>query len=176
MWENAAMTFSPRLLFAAIVVASVGLVAFAVYYLQGELGLEPCPMCVLSRVTFLSIALACLVAAIHGPRPGSTALKAYGLVIAILAAVGVGISARHSWTQHHPPQFASCGADLEFLLGNLPLAQSLPKIFQGSGSCSVIEWSFLGLTIPEWAGVWFFGIFVVVLWLAFRRKGTSRAG
>lgn len=162
------MTPSPRLVFAAIVVASVALVAFAVTYLQNSLGLEPCPMCILSRVTFISIAVVCLVGAIHGPR-GGLALKAYGILVALLAATGVGISARHSWTQHHPPQFASCGADLEFLLGNLPLSQSLPKIFQGSGSCSVIEWSFLGLTIPEWAGVWFAGIFVVVLWTAFRR-------
>ena len=169
MCENAAMTLSPRLLFATVVVAAVGLVAFAVTYLQNTLGLEPCPMCVLSRITFLSIAFVCLVGLIHGPRPGSTALKVYGVLIAILAAVGVGISARHSWTQHHPPQFASCGADLEFLLGNLPLTQSLPKIFQGSGSCSVIEWDFLGLTIPEWAGVWFAGMFVVILWMAFRK-------
>lgn len=159
---------SPRLVFVAIVLAAAGLDAFAILYLQGELGLDPCPMCILSRMTFMALAAVCLVGAIHGPR-GGTALKAYGLAGALFAAIGVGVSARHSWVQHFPPVTSSCGADLEFIMGNLPLAQALPRIFQGTGTCSMVDWTFLGLSIPEWAGLWFAGIFVLLLWTAFRR-------
>jgi len=158
---------TPRLGFAAIFVACTAMVLTAIFYFQEELGLEPCPMCILSRYTFIAIAAVSLVAAIHGPR--GTALKFYGAIVALLAAAGIGVSLRHSYLQHFPPKVESCGADLEFLMNTLPLAQALPRIFAGTGSCSKVDWRFLGLSIPEWAGVWFLAFAIAVLWLAFRK-------
>lgn len=160
----------PRLLFAAIFAACAGLVLTAIFYFQQELGLEPCPMCILSRYTFIAIALVSLAAAIHGPR--GLALKVYGGIVALLAVTGIGISVRHSYLQHFPPKVESCGADLDFIMNTLPLAQALPKIFAGTGSCSKVDWKFLGLSIPEWAGLWFLGFAVAVAWVAFRKPGT----
>lgn len=157
----------PRLLFAGIFAACAGLVLTAILYFQGELALEPCPMCILSRYTFILIGLVSLVAAIHGPR--GLALKVYGSVVALLAVTGVGISLRHSYLQHFPPKVESCGADLDFIMNTLPLAQALPRIFSATGSCSRVDWKFLGLSIPEWAGVWFLGIAVATLWVSFRK-------
>ena len=37
------------------------------------------------------------------------------------------------------------------------------KIFAGTGSCSKVDWKFLGVSIPEWAGVWFAAVLVVGL-------------
>ena len=156
-----------RLVFGAIFLACAALVLTAIFYFQQELGLEPCPMCILSRYTFITIAIVSLVAAIHGPR--GVALKVYAVIVALLAATGIGVSIRHSYLQHFPPKIESCGADLDFLLNSLPLAQALPRIFQGTGSCSKVEWSFLGLSIPEWALVWFLGFAVAALWVAFRK-------
>ena len=156
-----------RAVFGLIAVACAALVAYAIFYMQEELGLEPCPMCVLSRYTFISIGVASLVGAIHGPRGG--ALKAYAIVVSVLAAIGIGISARHSYLQHFPPKIETCGADIGFMLQNLPLSKSFPKIFQGTGSCTAVDWQFLGLSIPEWAGVWFAALALAVLWLAFVR-------
>ena len=156
-----------RLVFGAIFLACAALVLTAIFYFQAELGLEPCPMCILSRYTFILIALVSLVAAIHGPR--GTALKVYGGLVALLGATGIGISARHSYLQHFPPKIESCGADLDFLLNTLPLAQSLPRMFAGTGSCSKVDWKFIGLSIPEWAGVWFLGFLVAALWVGFRK-------
>ena len=159
-----------RLVFGAIFLACAALVLTAIFYFQQELGLEPCPMCILSRYTFITIAIVSLVAAIHGPR--GVALKVYAVIVALLSATGMGVSMRHSYLQHFPPKVESCGADLDFLLNTLPLAQALPRIFQGTGSCSKVEWSFLGLSIPEWALLWFLGVGVTVLWLAFRKPKT----
>ena len=36
----------------------------------------------------------------------------------------------------------------------------LPMIFRGSGDCTEVLWRFLGLSISEWALVWFL-IFVI---------------
>ena len=163
---------TPRLGFATLFAICTLFVLTAIFYFQQHLGLEPCPLCILSRYTFISIAIVALVAAIHGPR-GGIALKAYGAVVAVLALVGVGISVRHSYLQHFPPKIESCGADLEFMLNTMPLSQAFPRIFAGTGSCSKVDWSFLGLSIPEWAGVWYAGFAVVVLWVTFRKP---RAG
>jgi disulfide bond formation protein DsbB len=168
MWENAAMRIPNRLVFVAIAVACIALDLTAIFYFQEELGLEPCPMCILSRMTFMAIAAVSLVAAIHNPR--GTALQAYGGLIAVLGLVGIGISTRHSYLQHFPPAVESCGADLSFMMNNLPLAQALPKIFAGTGSCSKVDWSLFGISIPEWALVWYAGFVVVALAIAFSAR------
>ena len=157
----------PRTVFAVIFATCTIFVLTAIFYFQQELGLEPCPMCILSRITFIAIAAVSLVAAIHGPR--GIALKVYAGLVMVLGAIGIGISARHSYLQHFPPKIESCGADLEFLINTMPLSQAFPRIFQGTGSCSKVDWSFLGLSIPEWAGVWFLVFLAVTFWLAFIR-------
>ena len=151
-----------RAVFAAITVACAALICTAIFYFQEELGLDPCPMCILSRYTFIVIGAVALVAAIHGPR--GKAPKAYASTIALFAIVGIGISMRHSYLQHFPPKVETCGSDLGFLMGNFPLFQALPKVFAGTGSCSKIDWRFLGLTIPEWTLVWFAIFAAVAVW------------
>ena len=86
-----------------------------------------------------------------------TGVKVYSFLIAALAVAGGSISVRQSLLQRFPaPEPANCMAgDLDFLLGNFPLAQALPKIFAGTGDCAKVEWSLFGLSIAEWAFVWF---------------------
>jgi disulfide bond formation protein DsbB len=172
LWENPAMPPSPRAVFAAIFIACAALIATAIFYFQEHLGLDPCPMCILSRYTFIAIGLVALAAAIHGPR--GAALKAYAALLCVLATAGIGVSVRHSYLQRFPPATESCGADLDFLLGNLPLSQALPKIFAGTGSCSAVDWKFLGLSMPEWALAWFALFAAAALWAAFGRRRDGR--
>ncbi len=157
-----------RLLFAAIFLACAGLLAFGLF-LQEEKGLEPCPMCILQRYAFACVGLVALVAAIHGPRPGTLAVRLYGSLTALFAVAGLGVAARQSWVQHFPPKTASCGTDLEFLVNTFPISQALPKIFAGTGDCSLVHWRFLGLSIAEWALVWFALFAILALWAAFLR-------
>jgi disulfide bond formation protein DsbB len=162
-----------RAFFAAIAAFCLTSVLTAIFYFQGYLGLEPCPLCIVSRMTFMAIGTVAFIAAVHGPvGPG---LKVYGGLLAAMAATGIGISIRHSWIQHNPPKLESCGADLDFILNTMPLAQALPRIFSGTGSCSKVDWAFLGLSIPEWAGLCYLGIFALSIWLAFFRPRFARA-
>ena len=156
------MRAKTRIVFAAIAVACASLMAYGIYYLQEELGLEPCPMCVLQRIALISIGTVALIAAIHGPR--AWALKAYSGLIVLLAIAGGGVAMRHSYLQHFPPKTETCGSDLGFLMGNFPLSQALPKIFAGTGSCSKVDWKFVGLTIPEWTLVWFAIFAAAAIW------------
>jgi disulfide bond formation protein DsbB len=156
-----------RLGFGAIFVACAALIALALY-LQEQEGLEPCPMCILQRYAFVVLGIVALVAAIHGPR--GVMLKVYGALVALVALAGAGVAARHSYIQHFPPKTESCGTDLEFLVNTFPISQALPKIFAGSGTCSAVDWKMMGLSIPEWALVWFLVFAVAAAWIAFFRR------
>ena len=158
-----------RIVFAALFLVCASLIGFGLV-LQHYVGLEPCPMCILQRYAFVMIGAVALVAAIHGPT--GVGVRVYAFLIAAFAVGGGSVSVRQSLLQRFPaPEQAKCTAgDLDFLLGNFPLAQALPKIFAGTGDCAKVEWSLLGLSIAEWALVSFVMIVAVAAWLAFFRK------
>jgi disulfide bond formation protein DsbB len=154
-----------RLVFAAIFAACAGLMAFGLY-LQHVQNLEPCPLCIFQRYAFVLTGAVALVAALHGPgRVGQTV---YGILVALAAGVGAGIAGRQIWLQHNPRLALDCGPDLGYMLDAFPLSQVLPKIFQGEGDCAKVVWQFLGLSIPEWALLWFAALVAVGLFLAIR--------
>ena len=161
------MKITPRIVFAAIFLACASLIGLALY-LQEEVGLDPCPMCILQRYAFITLGVVSLAATIHGPQ--RLALKLYGALAALVAIGGAGVAMRHTWVQHFPPQTASCGADLDFLVSSFPLSKALPKIFAGTGNCSQVDWTLLGLSIPEWALIWFASFAAASVWIAFVRK------
>lgn len=156
------MEIKVRIVLVFIAVACASLLAYGIYYLQEELGLEPCPMCILQRYALVAVGLTALVAALHGPR--AWGLKIYSGLIVLFSLLGTGVASRHSYLQHFPPRTESCGSDLDFLLGNFPLTQALPKIFAGTGSCSKVDWRFLGLSIPEWTIAWFVIFTTLAIW------------
>jgi disulfide bond formation protein DsbB len=169
MWENRAMRHHlPRIVFGLIFLACLGLDLFAIYYLQEWLGLEPCPMCILQRYAFFAIAALALIGAIWNPR--GAALKTVSVLVVVFAIAGGGVAARHSYVQHFPPKVETCGTDLEGIINTLPLGEAFPKIFQGTGSCSAITWKLLGLSIPEWALVWFAIFALAAIWVGFVRE------
>lgn len=143
---------SPRHGFAAIFLICAGLVGFGLW-LQQSKGLEPCPLCIMQRLAFVAAGLVALIGALHAPRGWGR--RIYSLLVLLAAFAGGGVAVRQSWLQHNPPKVAECGADLDFMLDSFPLADALPMIFRGAGDCSEVQWTFLGMSIPEWALVWF---------------------
>ena len=154
----------PRTLLLVTFVVCAGLLAYALV-LQHASHLEPCPMCILQRYAFVAVGLIAVVAAIH--LPGKTGLRVYSVLMAITAIVGGGVATRQSWLQHNPPKVADCGPGLEFMVDQFPLSEALPMIFRGSGDCSKVDWTFLGLSIAEWALACFAGIVVTaaIVWI-----------
>jgi disulfide bond formation protein DsbB len=56
------------------------------------------------------------------------------------------------------------------MLDAFPLSQALPKIFKGEGDCAKVTWTFLGLSIAEWALVWFVLLVLAGLYLLIARR------
>lgn len=161
--------WSFRAQFALGAAACIGLLAYALY-VQHQLFIEPCPLCVLQRICFIALGVVFLAGALHAPRSVG-GRRAYGTLAAVPALTGLGIAAWHVRLQHLPPdQVPSCGPGLEYMLDALPLKDALVKVFAGSGECAEVDWTFLGLSMPTWTLLWFVGLTVLALWAGWRRR------
>ncbi len=130
-----------------------GLLGFA-YYLQFFRDLEPCPLCILQRVAFLTLGVLFLAAAIH--NPGRAGSRVYGVLIMLAGLAGIVTAVRHLWLQNLPPDHVpDCGPGLEYMLEVFPLTETLRMVFTGAGECAEVVWSLLGISVPGWALVWF---------------------
>ena len=137
-------------------VACAALLAYALYA-QFGLKLEPCPLCIFQRIGVALLGVVFLVAGLHDPRGRGRYL--YALAIAVVALATVLVAARHLYVQSLPPgTLPSCGAPLSVLLQFTPLWEVVRKVLTGSGECAVVNWRFLGLSMPAWVLIWAFAL------------------
>jgi disulfide bond formation protein DsbB len=161
------MALRPRMIFALMFLACAGLIGFGLY-LQYAKGLEPCPLCILQRYAFVAIGLVALVAALH--NPGKVGQASYSFLSVLFALGGLIVAGRHVWLEHLPKdQVPACGPGLDFILDSFPLSKALPMIFKGSGECADVVWRFVGLSISEWAFIWFV-LFAIAAFLVMRKR------
>lgn len=157
---------APRRVLVGISVACLGMLAFGIFYLQGVVGLQPCPMCIVQREALILVAVFCALAAL---RPGRSWRRAFMALALLAAGFGAFTAARQSWLQWNPPPFATCGRDLYGMIESLPLQRVIPMIFKGGGDCAAVDWTFLGGTIANWSFMWFAFCVVALLALWLRR-------
>ncbi|OMH38382.1 hypothetical protein BGP75_07915 [Motiliproteus sp. MSK22-1] len=145
-------------------------VAFAVLYLQRELGLESCLLCSTVRFIILIQSALFLLAFLHNPNQlGQRAYAALGLITTL---AGVLVSIRHIWLQYIPTDNAQeCGPGLEQLLESYPLQEAVKQILNTSGNCASEQWQILGISIPQISLV-LFALLIVILFTQFRKKTT----
>ncbi|MBX2808264.1 MAG: disulfide bond formation protein B [Cellvibrionaceae bacterium] len=129
-------------------------------YMQYVMDLEPCALCMTQRVFIISVGTVAFVAWLH--KPGNGGLRIYGILGALLAAIGAAFSARHIWLQGLPEDLApSCGPSLSYLLETVPFMEALSVLLQGDGHCAEVAWRFMGLSIPGWTLLAFAGLFFI---------------
>ena len=166
------MTVNNRVLFLGVFLACFGLLGFGLV-LQHVIHLDPCPLCIMQRIAFIAICATALAAAIHNPKQGGW--NVYGGLLALLSLLGGGIAAWQVYLQQLPPgQVPECGPGLNYMLEAMPLAKILPMIFKGSGECAEVTWTFLDLSIAQWALGWFVLFVVVGLAVVFRRNAPHK--
>lgn len=162
---------APRRVLALVAAACVAMLAFGLY-LQHVVGLEPCPMCIVQRYALILVAI---VAGVTAALRGRGAHVAGSGLVVLVSGFGAFVAARQSWLQWNPPEIASCGRDFYGMIETFPLKRAIPMIFRGSGDCTKIDWTFLGLSIANWSFVWFVFFAVVGLVLIARQaRGGSR--
>ncbi|MFZ3192937.1 MAG: disulfide bond formation protein B [Moraxellaceae bacterium] len=148
--------------------ASVAGMAFALY-LQHGVGLEPCPLCVFQRVGLMGVGLFALIAAIHNPQ-ALWLRRVYAGLAGLSILWSTGVAARHVWLQHLPPEdVPACGPGLDYWLDVFPMKEVIQKVLHGSGECAVIDWTFLGLSLPTLSAAFFSVLLVGCVWQVVRR-------
>ena len=131
---------------AALICA--GMLGYAIYS-EKVLGFVPCPLCMFQRVCIGALGLVFLVAALHPARRAGAFV--YGVLIFLTAGAGAWVSGRHVWIQSQPyGAVPACGAPLDTLIDMFPLFEVIRKVMTGGGECGVIDWTFLGLSMPTW--------------------------
>lgn len=140
---------SKRLLNLVGFLVCAGMMAYALYA-QYYLYLDPCPLCVFQRIAVIGMGIGFLLLAIHGSAKG--ALRGIYLAVFGLSALGgLAVAGRHVWLQYLPAdEVPACGPGLNYMLDTFPLGDTLKMVFSGSGECATIDWTFLGLSMPEW--------------------------
>ena len=144
-------SFRQQFLFGFVICAA--LLGYA-FFVQFQLGIQPCPFCIFQRIAFAAAALLFLGGALHGPRK-SVARRVYGVLVFLAAATGIGIAGRHVWVQVFPPEMPSCGPGWDYLVETSTWLGVVRKVLGAKGDCSTIDWSFLGLSMPMWSLLWF---------------------
>ena len=129
--------------------ACLGMFAYALYT-EFALGLEPCPLCIFQRITVVSLGVVFLLAAVHNPRSRAWAWL-YTALIAVAALTTIGVAARHLYIQSQPPgTIAACGAPINVMMQMFHVWQVVEKVLHAGGECAVVNWTFLGLSMPAW--------------------------
>ena len=150
--SRSASAFPRRSINLAGFLICAGLIGYALYA-QFQLGLEPCPLCIFQRIGIAALGVVFLIAALHNPPDWGA--RVYAVLIVIAALVTVGVAARQLYIQHLPPgAIPSCGAPLSMMLKFMPLTTVIRRVLTGSGECSIVNWTFLGLAMPAWVLIW----------------------
>ncbi len=145
-------------------VASFTSVGLALW-IQTRYQLNPCPLCISQRMVLMGLGLLFLTAAIH--NPAQLGRKIYAALHITVAIGGAGVAIRHWWLQaHRDSMVADCGVGFDYMFENFPLRKALTLVFRGTGDCAAIDWTFLGLSIPQMALITFIGFAGYALYLA----------
>lgn len=138
-------------------------------WIQTRYSLEPCPLCISQRIVFMALGIVFLLAVLIPQFP-----RLFAGVQVLTALGGAGVAIRHWWIQaHRESMVADCGVGFDYMFENFPLKKALTLVFRGTGDCAAIDWTFLGLTIPQLSLIAFVGLAGFAVYLARLNKRVA---
>jgi disulfide bond formation protein DsbB len=126
--------------------------------------LEPCPLCITQRMFFMGLGVLFLIGAFI--KPATVMQKIFTGLQVLTALGGAGWAMRHWYLQANKESIvADCGVGFDYMFENFPLKKMFTLIFKGTGECAAIDWTFLGLTLPQLALIGYvaFGLYAIYL-------------
>lgn len=131
------------------------------FYFQYFKKLEPCPLCLMQRLSvFLLLAICFTGTAVRSLK----AAKIIAFLQFFVAAGGLFFAGRQLWLQSLPPdKLTSCLPELDILIRYFPLQDVFHSLFWGSKDCAAVNWSWLGLPMPAWVALYFLVMLIAVI-------------
>lgn len=149
-----------RTFFFSAFLASL-LILSGALYLEYGLGVAACPLCETQRLVLSAFSLTCLAGLIF--RAGLRTERIFLGTSLFLALSGGLFAARHVWLQGlHPLVEMTCLKSMGYLYEQGTLGEWLHSMLIGSVDCVPINWSFIGLSVPEWSLLAFLGLALAV--------------
>ncbi|BFM49680.1 disulfide bond formation protein B [Marinomonas sp. THO17] len=153
----------------------IALLAFVLlgiaFYMEYEMGLEPCPLCMLQRIMFFGVGLVSLLSALTA---SVKVRKVSASLVVVLSLLGAALAIRHLYLQHLPAeQLPACLPGLSYMFDVFPWQEIMQAMIMGTGECGDVVWTFLGLSIPAWTLVAFVGMAIVNACIAMMVKKTT---
>lgn len=148
----------------------VAFVAFALlavaFYMEYQMGLEPCPLCMLQRIAFFCVGVVSLVSAFSG---SIKIRKACAWTVVVLSCIGAALAVRHLYLQSLPmDELPACLPGLSYMFEVFPWQEIMQAMVMGTGECGEVHWTLFGISIPGWTLVAFVGMVIVNLVIALR--------
>ena len=141
--------------------ALMGYALFAQYFLN----LEPCPLCIFQRVAVIAMGIIFLACSLIEPKSYLARLIS-SILFVISGSFGIGVASRHVWLQSLPSdQVPGCGPGLDFMISTFPINEVFQMVFNGSGECANVDWSFLSLSMPAWVIICSLLMVVYAVWI-----------
>ena len=132
--------------------------------------LEPCPLCITQRIIFIIVGFIFIFFLFL--KHNFLTRISHLLMLATASVAGLTFSGRHIMIQEKWITVpAECGIDLDYMFENFPLTQAINLLFRGTGDCSNIDWSFIGVTLPQFAlmGYLFFLTMAIITFLKIKK-------
>jgi protein dithiol:quinone oxidoreductase len=154
-------------------VVCTGLVG-ASYFIQHVVGIDPCPLCIIQRFTYLGLIPVFFLVAMT-PNDGRVQ-RALLWTAALLTLGGLGIAGYQTYLQLFPaPLVAQCSASLSYMLDSMAVTEVLAKLLHATGDCSDTSFKILGLTLAQASLVVFLSFSLSLTILLRRKTAPARA-
>jgi disulfide bond formation protein DsbB len=162
----------PSYLFFLILLMCAGSIAFALI-MQINFNVQPCPLCVLQRLTIIIISLFSLVGIFirHG-----ILRKILWVILVALTIVGFGIACKQIWVEAHP-QVTSyiCQVQIGGQFDGWPFSHFFELLFGAKTTCERALYKLLGITFATWSSVFFIILFIIsIIGLRLKSKGLRK--
>jgi len=142
----------------ACCLASISIILLAIL-MDSLLGLDACPMCIMSRYAFGGIAVISFI--------GILSKKNFilnKLSVGLSSVAGLAITGKQIYLQNLSPEeianlAASCGMPLETQIEYFGLIGGITNAYKGGPTCAEENWRFI-FNFAEWGFIFFFVFFL----------------
>lgn len=156
----------PRWLLLFVALYCAALLVFAMTLVRAA-NLVPCPLCIVQRFFYALVGLSALVGFMGWWSRFTERIA--GMTVAGFGLIGWMVAARHVYLQRFPDADPSsgCAVSLGSFLDDVILALG------GTGNCSLVDWTMLTLSIPEWSLIAFTLLAGTGIWIYRHGAGSS---